>query len=108
MLGAHSSADDSTRSAHVDFLLSRLALLGQAQTYVGSATRCLVGREQDWFVSAAHRDGQRLARVLPRSTAHAFGPSLSPRLRSLRSTTPGQKSAARTFVDRGTPVPIRA
>jgi hypothetical protein len=45
-----------TRIAHVDFLLSRFALLGQAQAYVRSAPRRLVGRQQDWLVAAAHRD----------------------------------------------------
>ena len=77
MLGAYSSADDAAGVAHVDFLLSRPALLGQAQAYVGGAPRRLVGREQDWLVAAAHRDFQRLARVLPRSAAHAFGLSVS-------------------------------
>ncbi len=44
ILGADSSPHDRARSAHVDFLLSRSALLGQAPAYARSAPRRLVGR----------------------------------------------------------------
>ena len=77
LLGADSSANDDARSAHVDFLLSRPALLGQAQAHAGSAPRRLVGRQQNRVVTPAHRNVQRMARLLPRRTAHAFRLSVS-------------------------------
>ncbi len=83
MLGAYSSADDATRVAHVGFLLSGPALLGQAPAHVGGTPRRLVGCKQDWLVTAAHRDFQRLARLLPRRAAYAFGLSISIGLSSL-------------------------
>ena len=47
MLGADPSSGDDAWGAHVDFLFSRPALLGQAQTHAGSAPRRLVGCKQD-------------------------------------------------------------
>ena len=83
MLGAYSSTDDAAGIAYVGLLFSRPALLGQAQADAGGTPRRLVGREQDWFVAAAHRDFQRLARVLSRSAAYAFWLSVSIGLGSL-------------------------
>src|SRR5713226_7630349 len=47
------------------------------QVDAGSATRRLVGCQQDRFVAAAHRDFQRMAGALPRSPTHAFRVSIS-------------------------------
>ncbi len=99
MLGADSSSHDDAWIAHVDFLLSRPALLGQAPAHAGSAPRRLVGCQQDWVVAATHRDFQRMARVLPRSTAHAFGLSVSTGPGPVRSGESGEVPAARRFVD---------
>src|SRR5580692_3081112 len=99
MLGAYSSADDAAGFAHVDFLFSRPALLGQAQAYVRGAPRRLVGREQDWFVAAAHRDFQRMARVLSRGAAHALGLPVSLGLGAVRPGESGEVFTARGFVD---------
>ncbi len=99
MLGADSSPHDDPRIAHVDFLLSRPALLGQAPAHVGSAPRRLVGCKQDWFVAAAHRDLQRMARLLPRSAAHAFRLPVSIGLGPLRSRKSREMPASRRLVD---------
>src|SRR5208282_4527467 len=99
MLGADSSADDDPRSAHVDFLLSRPALLGPTQTHAGSSPRRLVGRKQDRLVAATHRDSQGMARALPRSAAHALGLSLSIGPSPLRSRKSGKVPAPWGFVD---------
>src|SRR5450759_645684 len=99
MLGADSSSHDGARISHVDFLLSRPALLGPAQVDAGSAPRRLVGCQQNRALAAAHRDFQRMARLLPRSTAYAFRLSLSIGFGPLRSGDSGKMPAARRFVD---------
>src|SRR5579872_5529894 len=75
----------TTLGSHVDLVLSRSALLGKAQTHAGSPPWCLVGRKQNWLVTAPHRNFQRMARLLPRSAAHAFRLSISIGIGSLRS-----------------------
>src|SRR5246127_5352756 len=99
MLGANSSSHDDAWISYVDFLLARLALLGQAQAHAGSPPRCLVGCKQNRIVSATHRDFQRMARVLPRSTAHALRLLVPIGLGALRSREPGEVLAPRRFVD---------
>src|SRR5271170_1059852 len=99
MLGAYSSSHDAAGIAHVDLLLSRPALLGQAQAHAGGAARRLVGCEQDWLVAAAHRNFQRMARLLPRCTAHAFGLFVSPGLGAVRTRESGKVFTARGFMD---------
>src|SRR5271170_4059058 len=99
MLGADSPADDDSRVAHVDFLLSRPALLGPAQAHAGSTSRRMVGREQDWIVSATDRNSPGMARFLPRSAPHAFRLSVSPGLGSLRSGEAGKMLAPRVLLD---------
>ena len=71
-LGTDPSADDSARRSHLDLVLSRPATLGQSQGNAGGPPRRVVGRKQDRAVFAAHRNRQRLADALPRSTADAF------------------------------------
>jgi predicted GH43/DUF377 family glycosyl hydrolase len=73
----NSSSHDDPRVAHVGFVFSGPALLGQAQAHAGSASRGLVGRQQNRAVAASYRDFTRMARVLPRSTAYAVRLSVS-------------------------------
>src|SRR5579864_7018928 len=108
MLGADSSSDDDARVAHVDFLFSRPALLGQAQAHAGSSPRRLVGCKQDWAIAAAHRDFQRMAGVLPRSTAYAFRLFVSLGLGPVRSRESGEMPSAWRFVDLWTGGIVRA
>src|SRR5208283_2346268 len=65
-LGLDSPAHDTSRSAHLDFLLARLAALGKPQAYAGSAARRVVGCQQDWDVAAAHRNPARVVDDLSR------------------------------------------
>src|SRR5271166_6812159 len=99
MLGADSSAHDYTGGAHVDFLLSRPALLGPAQAHAGSPQGRLVGRKQDRLVAAAHRDFPGMAGALPRSAAHSFGLSVSIGFGPVRSGKARKVLTARGFVD---------
>src|ERR1700729_926674 len=99
MLGAYSSSDDTAGIAHVGFLLSRPTLLGQAQAHVGGTSRRLAGCEQDWFVTAANRNSKRMAGLLPRCTAHAFGLSVWTGLGPFRPRESRQVFTARGFLD---------
>src|SRR5216684_2254067 len=99
MLGADSSSHDDARVAHVDLLLARPALLGQAQAYVRSTPRRLVGCQQNRVIAATDRDFQRMARLLPWSSPHALGLSVSVGFGPLRSRESGKMPATRRFVD---------
>src|ERR1700690_1130673 len=99
MLGVDSSSDDQPRSAHVDFLFSRPALLGKAQAYAGSAAWRVVGCQQDWFVSSTDRDRPRLACLLSRSTADPLRLPVSVGTGSIRSRKSRKMPAAWRFVD---------
>src|SRR5580698_6332090 len=99
MLGADSSADDDPGFTHVDLLLTRPALLGPASAHARGSSRRMVGRKQNRLVPATGRDVQRLARVLPRSAAHAFWLSVSAWPGAVRSGKSGEVLAAGRFVD---------
>src|SRR5689334_2805284 len=99
MLGADSSSHDHARVPHVDFLLSRPALLGQAQAYAGSPSRRLVGCKQNRVVAATRRDLQRMARVLSRRTAHALRLLVPIGLGALRSRESREVLAPGRLVD---------
>src|SRR5271166_3890709 len=99
MLGPDSSSHVKPRVPHVDLLLARPALLGQAPAHAGSAPWRLVGCQQNRVVAAAHRDCPRMARVLPRGAAYTFWLPLSVGLGSVRFGESGKMPAARRFVD---------
>ena len=108
MLGFDSSSHDNAGVTHVDFLLARPALLGQAQAHAGSTPRGLVGCQQNWPVSASHRDFPRVARVLSRGPAHTIRVSVPIGLGAFRSGESGEVLAARGFVDFWTRGGVRA
>ena len=72
---------------------------GTAQAHTGSPPRSVVGRKQDRFVAAAHRDFQGMACALSRSSAYALGLSVSLGPGPFELGESGKVPTARGFVD---------
>src|ERR1700733_3614005 len=98
-MGLNSSTHDTAWRPYLDFILPRFAALGQSQAHSGSSTRCMVGRQQNWYVAATDRNAERLADDLPRRPSHAIKLHLQARLGSIRPGAARKMPDSRGFLD---------